>query len=145
MTGRRTAAAPLTLLPPATPAPATPYVDLIDRALPPCRPLPPSMPTVPADDAAFLDQLGERVRAARNRQGLTRKALARLSGVSERHLAQLETGRGNISILLLRRVAQAMNAPLCDLVREEEAALQPAAAGDSVGDMLAALAHLVRG
>jgi len=138
VTGRRTAAAPLALLPPATP-----FLGLIDRELPPCRPLPPSLPAVPADDAAFLDQLGERVRTARTRQGLTRKTLARLSGVSERHLAQLETGRGNISILLLRRIAQAVNAPLDTLVHEAEAELQPAAAGDSVGAMLAALARMV--
>lgn len=137
MTGRRTAAAHLILLPPATP-----FADLIDRELPPCRPLPPSLPAVPADDASFLDGLGERVRAARTRQGMTRKTLARLSGVSERHLAQLETGRGNISILLLRRIAQAVNAPLDALVREE-AALPSPASGDSVGDMLVAFARMV--
>lgn len=72
-----------------------------------------------ADDAAnFLIELGERIRNARARHGMTRKDLARHSGVSERYLAQLESGRGNISIVLLRQVASALAAPLENLVRE---------------------------
>jgi XRE family aerobic/anaerobic benzoate catabolism transcriptional regulator len=71
------------------------------------------------DEAAYLHLLGERIRAARARRGMTRKILARDSGVSERYLAQLEAGHGNISILLLRQVAQAMSLPLAELVREE--------------------------
>jgi XRE family aerobic/anaerobic benzoate catabolism transcriptional regulator len=50
---------------------------------------------------------------------MTRKILARDSKVSERYLAQLETGLGNISIVLLRQIARAMGLPLADLVREE--------------------------
>ena len=69
-------------------------------------------------EAEFLRQLGERVREARARRGMTRKILARDSDVSERYLAQLESGHGNISIILLRQVAQAMGLPLADLVRE---------------------------
>ncbi|HZD31699.1 MAG TPA: helix-turn-helix domain-containing protein, partial [Candidatus Angelobacter sp.] len=53
-----------------------------------------------AADGAFLKKLGDRVRAARASRGMTRKILARDSGVSERYLAQLEGGQGNISILL---------------------------------------------
>src|ERR1043165_1188657 len=52
--------------------------------------------------ADYLAVLGERVRAARVRRGMTRKILAHDSGVSERYLAQLEAGQGNISIALLR-------------------------------------------
>lgn len=66
----------------------------------------------------YLRRLGERVRDARARRGMTRKILARDSGVSERYLAQLEGGQGNISIGLLRQVADAMNMPLADLVRD---------------------------
>lgn len=66
----------------------------------------------------YLHTLGERVRNARARRGMTRKILARDSGVSERYLAQLETGHGNISIALLRQVAHAMGVALADLVRE---------------------------
>src|SRR5947207_4540111 len=67
-------------------------------------------------EAEFLRLLGERIRAARARRGMTRKILARDSAVSERYLAQLEVGHGNISIILLRQVAQAMGLPLADLV-----------------------------
>ncbi len=67
-------------------------------------------------DPSFLKLLGDRVREARARRGMTRKILARDSGVSERYLAQLETGQGNISILLLRDIARALDVPLEALV-----------------------------
>jgi len=75
-----------------------------------------------AAEAAYLARLGERVRAWRQEHGLARKALALASGVSERYLAQLEAGHGNISVLLLRKVAQAMNVAVEDLVREQGSA-----------------------
>jgi XRE family transcriptional regulator, aerobic/anaerobic benzoate catabolism transcriptional regulator len=67
---------------------------------------------------SYLAELGSRVRMARAQRGMTRKDLARDSGVSERYLAQLENGQGNISIVLLRQVAHAMNVDIADLVRE---------------------------
>ena len=67
----------------------------------------------------LLHALGERVREARARRGMTRKILARDSGVSERYLAQLETGQGNISVLLLMKIAHSLNVPLADLVRQK--------------------------
>jgi XRE family transcriptional regulator, aerobic/anaerobic benzoate catabolism transcriptional regulator len=76
-------------------------------------------PTAALDDGAYLQRLGQRVRDARTRRGMTRKILAHDSGVSERYLALLETGQGNISIVLLRQVARALNMRLEDLVREE--------------------------
>ncbi len=69
-------------------------------------------------ETAYLARLGERVRAWRTENAMTRKALALGSGVSERYLAQLEGGSGNISVLLLRKVARAMQVPIEDLVRE---------------------------
>ncbi len=66
----------------------------------------------------LLRLLGERVREARARRGMTRKILALDSGVSERYLAQIETGQGNISVLLLMKVALSLNVPLADLMRE---------------------------
>jgi XRE family transcriptional regulator, aerobic/anaerobic benzoate catabolism transcriptional regulator len=69
--------------------------------------------------AQYLRLLGERVRDARARHGMTRKMLAHDCGVSERYLAQLESGRGNLSIVLLRRVAAAIDVPLAELVSEE--------------------------
>jgi XRE family aerobic/anaerobic benzoate catabolism transcriptional regulator len=70
-------------------------------------------------EADYLRLLGDRIRQARARRGMTRKILARDSGVSERYLAQLEAGQGNISIILLRAIAEAMGLPLTDLVRDE--------------------------
>jgi XRE family aerobic/anaerobic benzoate catabolism transcriptional regulator len=69
-----------------------------------------------AADAGFLQLLGDRVREARASRGMTRKILARDSGVSERYLAQLEGGQGNISILLLRDIARALDIRLEALV-----------------------------
>ncbi len=71
-----------------------------------------------AADSEYLRLLGERVRETRARRGMTRRLLARDSGVSERYLAQLETGQGNISILLLRQIASALDIPLAALVLE---------------------------
>jgi len=68
----------------------------------------------------FLHQLGERVRAWRAEHATTRKALASASGVSERFLAQLEAGQGNISVLRLHALARAMRVPLESLVRETQ-------------------------
>jgi XRE family aerobic/anaerobic benzoate catabolism transcriptional regulator len=70
----------------------------------------------PGCESDYLRLLGERVREMRARRGMTRKILAHDSGVSERYLAQLESGQGNISILLLRQIAQALDTPLQALV-----------------------------
>ena len=64
----------------------------------------------------FLAQLGERVRSLRARAGFTRKALARATGVSERHLANLEHGVGNASILVLLHFSRALQCPLAELL-----------------------------
>ncbi|HEV8647130.1 MAG TPA: helix-turn-helix transcriptional regulator [Burkholderiales bacterium] len=80
----------------------------------------PASPKLGADDAALLQKLGERVREARARRGMTRRILARDSGVSERYLAQLETGQGNVSVLLLRQIGAALGVPLNDLLRDDD-------------------------
>ncbi len=67
----------------------------------------------------FLSALGKRVREVRDRRGETRKLVARNAGVSERHLAHLEAGEGNISIVLLRRIAHALETNIQDLLIDE--------------------------
>jgi XRE family transcriptional regulator, aerobic/anaerobic benzoate catabolism transcriptional regulator len=62
----------------------------------------------PTEAQAFIAAVGDRVRQARTAKGFSRKKLAELSDVSERHLAQLEIGGGNISLVLLHRVAGAL-------------------------------------
>jgi len=86
-----------------------------------------------AAEAAYLARLGERVRSWRHEHGLPRKALALASGVSERYLAQLEAGHGNVSVLLLRKLAQAMRVPTEQLIREN---------GDASGALAALTAFL---
>jgi XRE family aerobic/anaerobic benzoate catabolism transcriptional regulator len=67
---------------------------------------------------AYLHRLGERVRTLRHQRGITRKALAQHAKVSERYLAQLEVGKGNCSIVLLRRIARAIGLPVTQLVHD---------------------------
>jgi XRE family transcriptional regulator, aerobic/anaerobic benzoate catabolism transcriptional regulator len=71
---------------------------------------------VAANKHPFLVALGERVRSLRSRRGMTRKAAAQAAEVSERHLANLEYGEGNVSILLLLQVAQALQSSLAELL-----------------------------
>lgn len=70
--------------------------------------------------AQFLRLLGERVRVARTRKGLSRKALSERSGVSPRYIAQLESGEGNISIALLRRIGEALDHRIEWFVTEDD-------------------------
>jgi XRE family aerobic/anaerobic benzoate catabolism transcriptional regulator len=70
-------------------------------------------------DVAYLRVLAGKIRAARAQRGMTRNALAADSGVSLRFLAQLESGQGNPSILVLRRVAAAMGFPADDLLSDD--------------------------
>jgi XRE family transcriptional regulator, aerobic/anaerobic benzoate catabolism transcriptional regulator len=65
---------------------------------------------------AFLSTLGARVRDARARHGMTRRSLARDSRISERYLAEMERGRGNFSIIMLKKLASAIDVPLAELV-----------------------------
>lgn len=69
--------------------------------------------------AAYLKMLGERVRDARALHGMSRRMLARDSGISERYLAELEAGRGNFSIALLRRLANSIAVPIAELISDE--------------------------
>jgi XRE family transcriptional regulator, aerobic/anaerobic benzoate catabolism transcriptional regulator len=78
-------------------------------------------PQRPSRDSenSFLLFLGKSVRELRNRRGMTRKMMAREADVSERHLAQLEAGEGNVSIVLLRRIASALRVSLAELFARE--------------------------
>ncbi len=81
----------------------------------------PHLPTA-ADSSArdpLLVALGGRVRGLRARRGITRKQLARLADVSERHLANLEAGDGNPSVLILAQVARALDSPIAELLGDE--------------------------
>ena len=79
----------------------------------------------PDTDQDYLSQLGARVWAARKNRRMSRQVLSVASGVSMRYLAQLETGTGNASILVLRQIAEATGTEIEDLV----AATEPDALG----------------
>ena len=93
---------------------------------------PPVAPPNPADrgtegaiglnesDPDFLANLGRRVRQARVERGMARSALSRAADVSERYLAQLESGEGNASVVLLRRIAVALGMRVTDLLEAGE-------------------------
>lgn len=76
----------------------------------------------------YLTQLGERIRSLRAARGMSRKDLARGAGVSERYLANLETGTGNASVLLLRQVAGALDVPLPVVLAEVDGQAESGAA-----------------
>jgi XRE family transcriptional regulator, aerobic/anaerobic benzoate catabolism transcriptional regulator len=92
------------------------HVRRATRTMKNTRQLTPAVLVKPADGDEYLTQIGKRVRELRARRGMTRKILARDSQVSERYLAQLESGEGNVSILLLRQIAQALDTPVESLV-----------------------------
>ncbi len=66
----------------------------------------------------FLVGLGERALALRIKRGMTRKALSNAANVSERHLANLEYGVGNVSVLVLLQLSQALGASFTQLLGE---------------------------
>ena len=70
------------------------------------RPMPPD--ALPYSESEFLSLLGDRVRAMRLVHDMSRRELARKSRVSERYIAQIEAGKGNVSIVLLLRIAHAI-------------------------------------
>ena len=90
-------------------------MDNIDTATPEARP-------EEQERDPFLVALGERVRGLRARRGMARKALALASSVSERHLANLELGVGNASVLILRQIALALGSTLAELLGDETTA-----------------------
>lgn len=73
-------------------------------------------PDADSKRSPFLESLGERVRTLRSRKGMTRRAVALAADVSERHLANLEYGTGNVSVLVLLQVAHALQCSLAELL-----------------------------
>src|ERR1043166_3659381 len=73
------------------------------------------------EEQQFLTALGRQVRHVRALRGMSRKVLARVSGISERYIAQLESGQGNVSMKLLRRAAAAVGVRVEDLLVDEAA------------------------
>ncbi len=79
------------------------------------QPSPEAEPTDPRD---VLSELGARVRSWRARRGMTRRQLAADSGLSERFLADVESGKGNVSINSLQAIAGALNITILELLQD---------------------------
>jgi XRE family aerobic/anaerobic benzoate catabolism transcriptional regulator len=67
-------------------------------------------------DEAFVAAIGRLVRLARAKRGMTRRQLAEESGASERYLAQIESGQGNPSVIILKAIAEALEVPIIELL-----------------------------
>lgn len=70
----------------------------------------------PAGGDTFAAAIGALVRSARAKRGITRRKLAEQSGASERYLAQIESGQGNPSVIILKDVADALDVPMVELL-----------------------------
>lgn len=68
---------------------------------------------------SYIEEIGNRVRSLRAKRGMTRKSLSKHSDVSERYLAQLETGKANITLSVLWRVAEAFDIPFSEIIPDQ--------------------------
>ena len=88
---------------------------------------PAALPVAFIDEAAdvdFIDALGRRVRESRARHGMSRRLLAQNAGVSERYLAQVESGETNPSIMVLRHVAHALGISAIELLEPQQLSVE---------------------
>ena len=76
-------------------------------------------------DEQLTARVGSAVRAARRQASLPRHALADAAGISERYIGQLETGRANISLNVLQKIAQALDVEITDLLEQEPVRYAP--------------------
>jgi XRE family transcriptional regulator, aerobic/anaerobic benzoate catabolism transcriptional regulator len=72
-----------------------------------------------AERDPLLTAIGVTVRNLRALKGVPRRTLAARAGVSERHLASLESGVGNVSVLILQQVANALSCSIAELLGDE--------------------------
>lgn len=84
--------------------------------------------------AVFVAEIGQRVRLGRAKRGITRRRLAEASGISERYLAQIESGLGNPSVVVLKTIAEAIDVPVVELLPRTSAR---SAALSGIHDLLA--------
>jgi XRE family aerobic/anaerobic benzoate catabolism transcriptional regulator len=94
----------------------------IERAL---RDANPGTAAPRGDAKLVVRDFGQRLRLARAKRGMTRRQLANASGTSERYLAQIESGHGNASIVILHAIARALDLPMTDLLPGPDARSEP--------------------
>jgi len=96
-------------------------MDVGDRDSSTAQPSPDESGVAELEFDRYVNAIGKRIRGIRARRGMTRKDLAKHSVISERYLAQAESGKANISIALLWRIAQALQVKLIELLPEDGA------------------------
>ena len=60
-------------------------------------------------DETYLRHIAQRIREQRQAKGMSRRELAEAAGLSDRYVTQVESGRGNVSVLVLRKLARALD------------------------------------
>jgi transcriptional regulator with XRE-family HTH domain len=73
-----------------------------------------------SDTEALLASVGERLRAARERVGLTLDQTAELAGLSKAHLSRLESAERQPSIAALLSLSDALGTPVSSLLGENQ-------------------------
>lgn len=84
------------------------YRQMRSRAQAPSGLIPPDEGELPYSASDFLIRLGDRVRTTRGLRNMSRRELASKAGISERYIAKIEAGEGNVSIVLLLRIIHAV-------------------------------------
>ena len=69
------------------------------------------------DASAALQLLGERIRDARLRLGISQEELAFRAEIDRTYVSQIERGIGNPSLLVMLRLSSVLQAPLSRLLR----------------------------
>ncbi len=72
-----------------------------------------------AQEATFLRQVAKCIREQRQAKGMSRREVAEAADVSDRYVAQLESSGGNVSILVLRKLAHALDVPMERLLPDD--------------------------
>ena len=87
------------------------------------------------DDAEkkLLADAGKRIRETRAAQGLNLEQLARLTGISAPALSLIETGKRDPRLTTLKRIADALRAPLATIIADGSNIEEPCASALSGG------------
>ena len=87
------------------------------------------------DDAEkkLLADAGKRIRQVRAAQGLNLEQLARLTGISAPALSLIETGKRDPRLTTLKRIADALRAPLVKIIADGSQTAEPSAPAQSGG------------
>ena len=66
------------------------------------------------------ERLGHRIRALRTHKGISQQELSYRSGIDRTYIAQVESGKRNIAIVNIQKIAQALEISLKELFNDEE-------------------------